>query len=64
MSLLEKILKQNFIKTYRKTYQTEWFLKYLKRAYIEITQFLTFLVTFESYSNCFFFINPKNNIVV
>ena len=42
----------------------KWFLKFLNRAQIEITQFLTFSVIFESYLNWGFFINRKNIIVV
>ena len=60
MLLFEKKLKQNFIKKYCQTYQTNCLLKFLKRAYIVIT--LIFSASFESYSNYFFFINRKNII--
>ena len=32
----------------------KWFLNFFNRAEIEITQFVTFSVTFESYLKCFF----------
>ena len=37
----------------------KWFLNFLNRAYIELTQFLTFSVTFESYLNWGFFHQSK-----
>ena len=54
MLSLEKKLKQNLIKTYWPAILVECFFKFFNRAQIEITQFVTFSVTFESYLKWFF----------
>ena len=52
MLSLEK--KQNKTLSKHTAILVKWFLKFFNRALIEITQFVTFSVTFESYLKCFF----------
>ena len=62
MLLLVKFLNKTVSKHTEKLIKLNGFTNFSRE--IDITQIIIFLVIFESYSNCFFFINRKNIVVV